>query len=190
MQVLQVAAGKCRAKECGSKAIEQIIKSGHLSVLEHCMASFEVSCSTRVLGQITRHRHLSFTVQSTRAVKNDGEAICPNDVFIKEKFTTDDFWDAINMSREFYDQLILKGVSKESAAYVLPQGSVTKIVVSGNFRAWYEYLGKRECARAMPEHRELATEIHDILRKEAPEIFDRELRNCKHCTEVERCVFA
>ena len=88
-----------------------------------------------------------------------------------------------------YVHLLEKGVTKESAAYLLPQGSSTNLVVSGNFRAWYEYLGKRECARAMPEHRELANEIHSILRKEAPEIFDRELRNCRHCTEANGCVF-
>lgn len=188
MNVLQTAAGKCRAKECGEKAINSIIKSGHLSVLEHCMASFEIRCSTRVLGQITRHRHLSFTVQSTRATTSMGEIIIPDEVQKNEKLV--DVFDIINNTvQTAYKKLLETGISKESVAYLLPQASLTKMVVSGNFRAWYEYLGKRECARAMPEHRGLATKIHYILRTEAPEIFNRELRNCRHCTEVERCVF-
>lgn len=75
------------------------------------------------------------------------------------------------------------GAAEQDAAYWLPQGAMTDIVVTGNFRAWYEYLPKRLCRRAMPEHRELAELIHKELAKVAPEIFDRCFLNCEHCTE-------
>ena len=35
------------------------------------------------------------------------------------------------------------GAAEQDAAYWLPQGAMTDIVVTGNFRAWYEYLPKR-----------------------------------------------
>lgn len=53
-----------------------------------------------------------------------------------------------------YKTALAKGVPYENI--VLPQGVQTSLVVSGNFRAWFEYLGKRLCNRAMPEHRQLA----------------------------------
>jgi hypothetical protein len=42
--------------------------------------------------------------------------------------------------------------------------------------------------RALPEHRELAKEIHWELDLNVPEIFRRELLNCQNCTE-ENCQY-
>ena len=66
MKILQLSAGKCYGNEVSYKGVQSIINSGHLSVLEHCNAIFDVNCSIAVLGQLTRHRHLSFTVKSAR----------------------------------------------------------------------------------------------------------------------------
>ena len=123
--VLLTACSKPYGNNVTMKGLESIIKSGHLSVLEHCYASFDVTCSCRVLGQITRH----------------------------------------------------------NLAYLLPQGTMTNMVVTGNFRAWYEYLPKRLCKRAMPEHRKVAEAIQESLAIYVPEVFDRNFLNCENCTE-------
>ena len=58
------------------------------------------------------------------------------------------------------------------------------MVITGNFRAWYEYLPKRLCARAMAEHQELAKQILNILSESAPEIFgNNSFMNCENCKE-------
>jgi thymidylate synthase (FAD) len=47
--------------------LKRIIKSGHLSVLEHASFSFGVEGVSRaLLAQLTRHRIASFSVQSQR----------------------------------------------------------------------------------------------------------------------------
>ena len=66
MTLLKTAASQCYQKEATDATIKHIIEAGHLSVLEHAYASFSVECSLTVLLQLTRHRHLSFTVQSSR----------------------------------------------------------------------------------------------------------------------------
>lgn len=66
MALLECACKQPYGKDVTEKSIKKIIESGHLSVLEHCYASFLVTCSVRVLGQLTRHRHLSFTCKSAR----------------------------------------------------------------------------------------------------------------------------
>lgn len=68
MALLECACKQPYGKDVTEKSIKKIIESGHLSVLEHCYASFLVTCSVRVLGQLTRHRHLSFTCKSARGV--------------------------------------------------------------------------------------------------------------------------
>ena len=71
MELLKTACSQPYGKSVTDKSVKKIIASGHLSVLEHCYASFLVRCSVRVLGQLTRHRHLSFTVKSARGSQFD-----------------------------------------------------------------------------------------------------------------------
>lgn len=156
-------------------ALNNIIKSGHTSVLEHAVASFHVKCSVRVLGQITRHRFLSFTVKSARASEFD-TFISPNWCYSPLHYD-----DCSALDR--YKTALAKGMKHEDAAYYLPQGAETEFVVTGNFREWMHYLSLRLCKRAMPEHRRVAQQIYDILRKEAPVIFERKILKCGDCPE-------
>lgn len=179
MELLKLACSKPYGNDVSDKGIQHIIDSGHLSVLEHCYASFEVECSVRVLGQLTRHRHLSFTCKSARGSKFD-TLETPHFDF-KTDAATYDYLKSIAL--EPYNLALEAGMKEEAAAYLLPQGARTSIVVTGNFRAWFEYLPKRLCKRAMPEHRELADKIHKELATAVPEIFDRGFMNCANCTE-------
>ena len=184
MELLKAACSKPYGNNVSEKGIQSIINSGHLSILEHCYSSFEIECSVRVLGQLTRHRHLSFTCKSARGSKFD-TLETPHFDF-KTDAATYDYLKSIAL--EPYNLALEAGMKEEAAAYLLPQGARTSIVVTGNFRAWFEYLPKRLCKRAMPEHRELADKIHKELATAVPEIFDRGFMNCANCTE-RRCDF-
>lgn len=175
MELLKLACSKPYGNDVSEKGIQHIIKSGHLSVLEHCYASFEVECSVRVLGQLTRHRHLSFTCKSARGSKFDVLELPHGDFAV--------FKDLSDVVMLPYQKALEECVPEQDAAYLLPQGVRTSIVVTGNFRAWFEYLPKRLCRRAMPEHRELAEAIQKELAKAAPEIFNRTFMNCANCNE-------
>lgn len=175
MEVLKTACSQPYGKDVTEKSIKKIIESGHLSVLEHCSASFLVTCSVRVLGQLTRHRHLSFTCKSARGSRFN-TLVNP---YTLERVPLSYF----NVGRTYNSALSDKDTKEEQAAYFLPQGVETSLVATGNFRAWYEYLPKRLCKRAMPEHRKLAEAIQKCLADAAPEIFDRNFMNCAHCTE-------
>lgn len=175
MDVLKTACSQPYGKDVTEQSIKKIIESGHLSVLEHCYASFLVTCSVRVLGQLTRHRHLSFTCKSARGSRFD-TLVNP---YTLGRVPLSNF----NVGRTYNSALSDKDTKEEQAAYFLPQGVETSLVVTGNFRAWYEYIPKRICKRAMPEHRKLAEAIQKRLADAAPEIFDKNFMNCAHCTE-------
>lgn len=192
LDVLKVACGKPYGNNVGLKGISKIIQSGHLSVMEHCNAVFEAECSVRVLGQLTRHRHLHFTCKSARGAEFT-EMTTPNlqglfqfegcnqDFYFKDG---DDYYGSMHEQMlSAYREAIENGMSFEDAAYLLPQGAITSIVISGNFRAWYEYLPKRLCKRALHEHRDLANAFHLELAKACPEIFERSFMNCADCKE-------
>ena len=177
MNVLKIAASQCYQHEATDKVIDHIINAGHLSVLEHCYATFKLSCSIQMLLQLTRHRHLSFTIQSSRGSElKDYYKIGKSNIDGNNKFAMKLY----QITADFND--------KEIAAYSLPKAAMYNLVVTGNFRAWYEYLGKRLCKRAQKEHREVAQHIHALLQENAPKVFSRNLMHCKTCNE-RSCTF-
>lgn len=174
MGVLKTAAGMCYQKKATDNVIQHIIEAGHLSVLEHCYATFEVTCSVAVLLQLTRHRHLSFTCQSTRGSRLTSlyeTGVADVDEAVAEQMA------------EYLKACDNPIIPLEDAAYQIPKGAEYKLVVSGNFRAWFEYLPKRLCARANREHRELAQLIADQLYLACPEVFKNVKTNCANCKE-------
>ena len=176
LSVIKTAISQCYQKEATDATVKHILKAGHLSVLEHASASFHVTCSLTVLLQMTRHRHLSFTVEGSR-----GSTLCGMERRAIERI---DRYNQQTMA--FYNELIYGGIRPEDAAYVLPKAVLYRFVVTGNFRAWYEYLPKRLCKRASKEHRKLAQLLHNELCLLCPEIFCHVQANCAMCNE-RRC---
>lgn len=177
MELLQRVIAVCHNKEMVSeKVIQHVINSGHLSVLEHCTATFEIEISRKVLAQLTRHRHLSFTVQSSRACKLE-------DNFLPES-THHMVREHIDSAMKNYKQALACGVPHDEASYLLPEAAMCRVIVSGNFRSFLEFLPKRTCKRALKEFREVAMTMWKELSHAAPEIFTTDrIMNCKKCTE-------
>jgi thymidylate synthase (FAD) len=158
--------------------LANILKQGHFSVLEHGSATFYIEGVSRNLThELIRHRHLSYSELSQRYVNmEDAEFVLPPamrdteypDMFGHERLTNvskDEYADAVHD----LEQLGIKGKkAREAARYLLPSGMETKIVVSGNHRAWRDMLQKRYSVHADAEIRELATELLKQLRLLAP----------------------
>ena len=143
--------------------------------MEHCYATFEILISRKVLAQITRHRMLSFTVQSSRA--------CELTEYY-DKLTHPMVKQHLEQAMKNYKQAIACGVPFDEASYLLPEGAMCRVIVSGNFRAFLEFLPKRTCKRALKEFRLVAIEMWNKLNEIAPNIFTKErMMNCKKCTE-------
>ncbi len=174
MKILKTAAGQCYQKEANDKVIEHIVEAGHLSVLEHCYATFEVTCSLAVLLQLTRHRHLSFTVQSSRGSELISFYECEHNIINELNELTMEAYHKASQA---------KNTPQEVLQYMLPKAVEYKMVISGNFRAWFEYLPKRLCKRASKEHRELAELILHALRANCPEVFLKCGTPCVTCKE-------
>lgn len=172
----------CYGAKCSVNSLVKAVNAGHLSLLEHANATFELECSQKCLAQITRHRHFSFTVESTR-----GKDITDNgyyDVSEGDESIDQLLRDNWNFAVQTYDYLLSCGKSKEHAAYVLPLMTNVKFYITGNLRVWFEYLQKRLCNRASDEHKELALEIYKRLHVMYPSIFNSTVMGlCDGCKE-------
>jgi len=158
--------------------VRHIVEQGHESVLEHVSVTFYVEGVSRNLThELIRHRHLSFSELSQRFVNmEDANMVMPpafqglglapleplGDNF-KEKYKR-----AVQSLRDIGKT---RKQAREAARYGLPSGMETKLVVSGNLRAWRDVLKKRLSVHADAEIQELAMKIWDILSYEYPDVF-------------------
>lgn len=161
--------------------LNNIINQEHFSVLEHASATFYIQgISRNCTHELIRHRHLSFSELSQRYVDmQDAYFVVPP--AIRENHADDIEAGPIsetNAGWEYQiavDNLLAEGKTRkqarEAARFYLPSGMETKIVVTGNMRAWRDMLHKRYSVHADAEIRELATELLKQLSEIAPGSF-------------------
>jgi thymidylate synthase (FAD) len=156
-----------------------ILDHGHHSVLEHSSVTFLVrGVSRSLLAELTRHRHLSFSVISQRYVRYDEtEPVIPPAVKGGEAENLVKY--AYVHARAVYTaitaQLIEQGATRkqarEAARAVLPNAAPVDMVETGNLRAWRDVLGKRHSIHADAEIQEFAGLVLAQLRTVAPNSF-------------------
>jgi thymidylate synthase (FAD) len=156
-----------------------ILRQGHYSVLEHSSASFLVrGVSRALLAELSRHRHLSFSVVSQRYVSySDTEPVIPPaaEGTPAETAIANAYADALKRYEWLVEDLTARGLkrkqAREAARSVLPNAAPVDMVVTGNLRAWRDVLGKRWHEAADAEIKEFAGLVLGHLRSIAPNSF-------------------
>ncbi len=164
------------------KLIENLMKMGHMSPLEHASFTFGIEGISRACShQLVRHRIASYSQQSQRYVgkhskKNDGvfDFIVPPRVTAAGK--KEWFIQKMSEIQIWYDELVEAMVGKgeatfEDARFLLPNATETKIVVTMNARELLHFFTVRCCERAQWEIREMAFQMLQQIKKVAPTIF-------------------
>jgi len=154
------------------KLLQGIVKAGHGSVLEHCCFTFSIEGISRACShQLVRHRIASYSQQSQRYVKGDkfGYVIPPE--IEKREDLKKVFDEHMRNTRTLYNTLILCGMKKEDARYLLPNATTTNIVVTMNARELLHFIELRTSPRAQWEIREMANKMLEQAKEVAPVIF-------------------
>lgn len=152
------------------RLMNHIVKSSHTSTFEHCSFTFAVEGVSRaLLAQLTRHRQLSFSVQSQRYNRFSSDSRSGGFDFvypqsIKDKYLAGKFNDMMHVIQDMYDDLIGHGVPQEDARAVLPNAATCNLVTSGNLRSWLEFYSKRKAGNgAQAEISEFAEHIKNAI---------------------------
>jgi thymidylate synthase (FAD) len=155
--------------------LRNILGQGHYSVLEHASVTFLVQGVSRaLLAELTRHRHLSFSVVSQRYVSYaETDPVVPPALNADETHLLACAYDeALETYEELTARLVARGLkrkaAREAARAVLPNAAPVDMVVSGNLRAWRDVLGKRHSVHADAEIQEFAALVLGHLRSIAP----------------------
>jgi thymidylate synthase (FAD) len=167
--------------------LKHILEVGHLSVLEHGTVSFYISGISRSLThELIRHRHFSYSQLSQRYVPERDAAMVEPDVIAADPELHELFLKATAASVDAYTELLAKLEEKfagagsatlrrkqarQAARAVLPNATETRIVVTGNYRAWRHFIAMRATEHADVEIRALAVETLRQLQKVAGNVF-------------------
>lgn len=173
--------------ETSDKLIQYLIRHKHWSPLEMASACLEIETTRDIARQILRHRSFSFQEFSQRYAnpeslgnqfevrelrlqdpKNRQNSIEP-DLSDPDMKDAADMWNEyqkrmIDLSTRIYKWAIIKGVAKEQARAVLPEGlTKTRMYMNGTLRSWVHYLELRSANGTQKEHMEIARECARIL---------------------------
>lgn len=178
--------------------IGHLLSHGHFGPFEHPQATFAVNGISRsCMAQLTRHRHVSFDVQSMRYVAfddvdpddvRDGEMVVvppsasdPNWVGRNQKSGAVEeetvrerervFTESVSRSVEEYQRLLELGMAPEDARFVLPIGTEVNLVMSMNARMLMHVADMRAAADSQWEIRELTEEVLEIAAEWCPLTF-------------------
>lgn len=160
--------------ETSEKLIRYLVKHKHWSPLEMVSACLEIETTRDIARQILRHRSFSFQEFSQRYAdptkdldfvirearlqdtKNRQNSISTDDTELKA------WWDAqqkfiIENVRRIYSEAINKGIAKEQARAILPEGNtVSRLYMNGTLRSWVHFIELRSGNGTQLEHMEVA----------------------------------
>ena len=177
--------------------LKYCIREGHWSIFEMCNICIEINTTRAISAQILRHRSFSFQEWSQRYakvedinakswtsedkpdyfdlrrqdLKNRQNSIDDITEETKKKLYNSIRMTLVEIDR-CYNALLDDGVAKECARMILPMCSPTKMYINGSIRSYIHYLKVRTDPSTQKEHREIALQIKEILRKELPIIHE------------------
>lgn len=104
------------------------------------------------MAELTRHRLASFCIESQRYVSLDGEIPFIHPLCCRDGSTEDEIWrDAMKDAEWTYHSLLRAGCKPQDARKVLPNSTVTRIVMKTNLREWRHILSLRTGKGVYPE---------------------------------------
>ena len=195
--IARVSNPKNQENEKFEGLLKYCIKHNHVSIFEQASMCVEVITPLAIATQMLRHRSFCFQQLSLRYSSNEeikdllGEHgylyYMPeearlqdtknrqNSIVSEDASLTDAMQNTMLSAYQIadltYNDLLARGIAKEVARFVLPQGGFTRMYVSGSCRSWMHYLGVRDEPGVVQwEHVELARAIRPIFATQFPTV--------------------
>jgi thymidylate synthase (FAD) len=178
-------------KETSEKLIRYLVKNQHWSPLEVVNVCLEITTTRDIARQILRHRSFSFQefsqryadptkdldfvirearLQDTKNRQNSIPLDMNNDEHRQIAYQWENLQkDLIAKSRHVYEWAVLKGIAKEQARAVLPEGNtISRLYVNGTLRSWIHYIQLRSGNGTQLEHQEISLKCAEVIAKVFP----------------------
>lgn len=169
-----------------AKLLEYCISHQHWSIFEMAFMNLEINTTRGIAAQILRHRSFNFQEFSQRYAdttllaeeipifelrrqdtKNRQNSIDDISEEIKSKWTSQ-IRQHFAKSKAIYDGMIKDGIAKESARFILPLATPTRLYMNGSVRSWIHYINLRSANGTQKEHMIIANDCKKIFIEQFP----------------------
>lgn len=178
--------------ETSEKLIRYLVKHKHWSPLEMVSACLEIETTRDIARQMLRHRSFSFQefsqryadptkdldfvirearLQDTKNRQNSVELdLHGNDEHRQIAYQWENLQKKlIDQVRETYAWAISKGIAKEQARAVLPEGNtVSRLYMNGTLRSWIHFIELRSANGTQLEHQDVAKACAAVIAEVFP----------------------
>lgn len=177
--------------ETADKLIKYLVKHKHWSPLEMVSVCLEIETTRDIARQILRHRSFSFQefsqryadptqdldfvirearLQDNKNRQNSIELNKDSDEHRQIAYQWENLQrDLIQKTRDVYTWAVSKGIAKEQARAILPEGlTVSRLYMNGTLRSWVHYIELRSEGGTQKEHREIAVECAKVIAEVFP----------------------
>ncbi len=190
-----------QGRTTNTEYLNNILRTRHGSVLEHAVWTVLFEGVSRALThELVRHRHFSYSQLSQRYVDESEVAFVLPPEIGEDQEAFDLFKQSCERALADYRQLLARVEdqvkdepsatlrrkrARQTARSLLPNATETKIVVTGNARAWRHFIELRASGGADTEIRILAIMCLRLLQQEAPDLFgDYKITKTADGTEI------
>jgi thymidylate synthase (FAD) len=170
------------------RLLKYLVKNKHWSPLEMIDVVMYIETTRDIARQMLRHRSFFFQEFSQRYQE------VSRDLIIRDARSQDsknrqnsiddmneddkDWWfksqcDIENMIIKTYKDALDRGVAKEQARCILPEGmTMSRLYMKGNVRSWITYCDLRCSNGTQLEHQDIANKCKLALSREIPQLFE------------------
>jgi len=169
------------------KLIQYLVRENHWSPFEMVHITMEINTTRDIGRQILRHRSFAFQEFSQRYAvsetfeKRDGRlqdtvnrqnSIESDDKMLSESWNMMQA-EVILKAKEAYKWALDRGIAKEQARAVLPEGNTqTTMYMAGSLRSWIHYCELRMANGTQKEHMDVAKQCWSIIEGHFPDVVE------------------
>ena len=176
--------------DTSEKLIKYLIKHSHWSPLEMVSACLEIETTRDIARQILRHRSFSFQEFSQRYAdptkdlsfvlrearlqdeKNRQNSVELPATIAGQNLAEEWYYkqkEILALVARTYDWAISKGIAKEQARAILPEGNtVSRLYMNGTLRSWIHFIELRSSNGTQKEHQLVALECAKVIAEVFP----------------------
>lgn len=177
--------------ETGPRLLAYLVRNAEWSPFEMGSMTMEINTTRDIARQLLRHRSYSFQEFSQRYAEvvapfviretrlqdhKDRQNSIELDLTNPAHSDLDRWWRArqqeiASLVDEVYREALQRGIAKEQARAVLPEGMTpSSVYVAGTIRSWIHYIALRQSRKTQKEHRLIALAARKILLEHYPDV--------------------
>lgn len=160
------------------KMINKLIELDHTAMLEHFNITIKLLCDVGTYKDLTRHRHCSFAIESTRYC-NYSKGKFGNEISVIKPCNMDEnsgiyhtWLKAMNDMERAYMQMAEIGATPDQLRMILPHSTAASVILTANIREFRHIFNLRCAKAAHPSVRQIILMTLNEFHNKIPVLFD------------------